>query len=267
MKTELLLGAGALYLLLKSRKGKKEPGKEPDAKTYRDIALQEVINLPENQRWLESSLMNASVINAAINFSFLRAANILTGGADKVLIGSNTTDEGTKNAFSFVKDFFSGSAIVDFIKKNLGGSIGEMIAKPFGTMYMGFDDLRKYAAAIWFYENITVLLSQRFTYYPAEDNILTIKMIASKYPPDFLLYDSTGRKYQLTKNEQENNATLPGGVYFIASLHHFRPLEKLERLITILDEFDIEKLISIKVVPSKPIAILSGKNLYTTVDP
>jgi len=266
MKTELLLGAGALYLLLKSRKRKKEPEKESDAKTYKDIALQEVINLPENQRWLEKSQMNASIINTAINLTFLRAANLLISGVDKVLIGSNENDEGTKNAFTLVKDFISTSAIADFIKKNLGGSIGEMVVKPFGRIYMGFEDLRKYAAAIWFYDGITVLLSQKFTHYPLA-NKLTINDIATKYPTDFRLYDSLGRRYILTKDENKNNANLPGGHYFIASLHYFRPLETLERLITILDEFDIKKLISEKLIPSKPIAILSGKNLYTTVDP
>jgi len=263
MKTELLLGAGALYFLLKSKKRKKE---DYDVKTYRDITLHEVLNLPENQRWLEKSLREAETINNILFLILTQMAGKLAGSSEKTLIASNGTDANTENAFKAIEDFITNSEILKFFKSILGGTIGEMLAKPYGRLYLGFEDLRKYAAALWFYDNVTVTLSQKFTHVPTVAR-LTINEIAEQYPAEFRLYNTYGRLFTKTKDEGKNNTNLPGGHYFITSIHHIRPGNNLETLIEILDEFDVKKLIVKCLVPSKPIAILSSKNFYTTVDP
>ena len=269
MKTDLLLGAGILYLLLKSKKGKKEfkeRKKDDIIKTYKDIALQEVINSPTNQKWLENSLKEAEYTNNMLTMVFSQFTKKLLGGTDKALVSSNSTDTGTENTFNSIKSFITNAVTLDFFKSIFGKSIGEMLTNPYGRLYIGFEDLRKYAAALWFHDNTTVTLSQKFTHVGAVP--LTPEIIRkAKFPPNFRIYNVAGRLYRITGNARENNANLPAGDYFLTSIHYFSPGTTIERLVTDLDYFDIKKRISTSLITTEPLAILLSKNFYTTVDP
>lgn len=247
----IFIGIVLLLLLIK-------PTTKTNNKTYRQLALQEIINNPENQKFLQDKQKDAEQLNSAITMGLSNFANINTD--TPIATTDLDNDEAVKDYYNNVyKEQFRANAIS--LGEYLGRTALDKLLKGQDIVYITKSQVFKYADLIYFYTDVKGVISQKLTVIRGGIRVSDVfNFLRLAGIDNFNLVDMSGRKI--------TSGTLSAGVYILFSKFELQAGERLSKMLKMFNNYaNLNWTGNFGILGNVPMIVLTGSNLYSYVDP